>query len=119
MRSLFELVPLRVWYGNILESESADIAETVWYCMNCNKKQQEADRTVSGVKNFLRYMDDIVRTVNGDLGLVIEAANNLHPNLQFTIEELDSNGNLAFLDLNVNVDSHVVGTQNPLIPAPF
>ena len=29
----------------------------------------------------------------------------MHPNLQFAIEELDSNGNLAFLDVNVNVDS--------------
>ena len=50
-------------------------------------------------------MDDLVRTVMGDPGLVLEAANKLHPNLQLTIEELDSNGNLAFLDLNVNVDS--------------
>ena len=43
------------WYhlkrGNISESEYADIAETVWYCMTC-KKQQEADRTVNGVKVF-------------------------------------------------------------------
>ena len=50
-------------------------------------------------------MDDIVRTVKGNPGVVLEAANKLHPNLQFTIEELDSNGNLAFLGLNVNVDS--------------
>ena len=49
-------------------------------------------------------MDDIVRTVKGDPGVVLESAK-LHPNLQFTIEELDSNGNLAFLDLIVNVDS--------------
>ena len=50
-------------------------------------------------------MDDRVRTVKGDPEVVLEAANKLHPYLQFTIEELDSNGNLAFLDLNVNVDS--------------
>ena len=96
------------WYrlgcGNILESEYADIAETVWHCMIC-KKQQEVDLTVNGVKVFLRYVDDIVRTVKGDPGVVLEAANKLHPNLQFIIEELDSNGNLAFLNLNVNVDS--------------
>ena len=68
-------------------------------------------------------MDDIVRTVKGDPGVVLEAANKLHQNLQFTIEELDSNGNLDFLDLNVNMDSakrsHVVGTKNPLIPTLF
>ena len=69
------------------------------------KKQQEADRAEDGVKVFLRYVDDIVRTVKGDPGLVLEAANKLHPNLRFTIDELDSNGNLAFLDSNVNVDS--------------
>ena len=96
------------WYhlgcGNISESEYADTAETVWFCMFC-KKQQEADRTVNGVKVFLRYVDDIVRTVKGDPGVVFEAANKLHPNLQFTIEELNSNGNSTFLDLNVNVDS--------------
>ena len=54
---------------------------------------------------FLKYVDDIVRTVKGDPGVVLEAANKLHPNLQLTIEVLDNNGNLAFLDLNVNVDS--------------
>ena len=103
MRSLFELLPLRVC-GNILESKYADIAETVWYCLTC-KKQQEVDRNKNDVKVFLRYVDDIVRTVKGDPGVVLEDANKLHPNVQFTIEELDSNGNLAFLDLNVNVDS--------------
>ena len=68
-------------------------------------KQQEAEMTENGVKVFLRYVYDIVRTVKGDTGVVLEASNNLHPMLQFTIQELDSNGNIAFLDLNVNVDS--------------
>ena len=45
---------------------------------------------MNGVKVFLRYVDDIVRTVKGDPGVVLEAAKKLHPNLQFTIEELDS-----------------------------
>ena len=63
----------------------------------------------------------IVRTVKGNPGVFLEAANKY---LQFTIEELDSNGNLAFLDLKVNVNSgkkksHVGGTKNPLIPVPF
>ena len=60
---------------------------------------------MNGVKVFLRYVDDIVRTVKGHPWVVLEAANKLHPKLQFTIEELDNNGNLAFSDLNVNVDS--------------
>ena len=58
-----------------------------------------------GVKVFLRYVDDLVRRVKGNPGIVLEAANKLHPNLQFTIEELDSDGNLSFSELNVNVDS--------------
>ena len=48
--------------------------------MTC-KKQQEAYRTVNGVKNFLIYVDVIVRTVKGNPGVVLEAANKLHPNL--------------------------------------
>ena len=50
-------------------------------------------------------MDDIFRTVKGYPGVVLEAANKLHPNLQFTIEELDSNLKMAFLDLNAKMDS--------------
>ena len=51
---------------------------------------------------FLRYVDNTVRTIKGDPGIVLEAAKKLNPNLQLTIEELDSNGNLA---LKVNLDS--------------
>ena len=72
--------------------------------MACRRKQQEADRTENSSKVFFRYVEDIVRTVKGDPGVVLEAANKLHPNLQLTIEELDNNGNLVVLDLNVNVD---------------
>ena len=50
-------------------------------------------------------MDDISRTANCDTVAVLEAATKLLPNLQLTIEELGGNGSLAFLDLNVNVDS--------------
>ena len=55
--------------------------------MHCSQKQQEEYRAENGVKVFLRYVDDIVRTVKGDPGLVLEAANKLHPNLQFTIKK--------------------------------
>ena len=52
-----------------------------------------------------------VRTLKGNPGVVLEAANTLNPNLQFTIEELDSNGNMAFFVLYVNKDS----TRKPSI----
>ena len=59
---------------------------------------------------FLRYVNNIVRTVRGNPGVVLEAATKLHPELQFTIEELDSNGNLAFFDLIVKLDSRKLVT---------
>ena len=51
-------------------------------------------------------MNGIAKTVRGNLGVVREAAIELHPNLQFTIEEIDINVELAFLDLNEYSDSH-------------
>ena len=68
-------------------------------------------------------MDDIDRTVKDDPEVVLEAANKLHPKLQFIIEELDSNGNLAFMDLlsrwTQEKRSHAGGFKNPRITAPF
>ena len=55
-------------------------------------------------KLFLRYVDDIVRTVKGDPEKVLRAANLLHPNLQITIETPNTNGKLAFLDLQTSID---------------
>ncbi|XP_063713937.1 uncharacterized protein LOC134841828 [Symsagittifera roscoffensis] len=69
------------------------------------KEQRDQEKPTENVKAFLRYVDDIVRTVKGDPDIVLKAANELHPNLKFTIENPDSNGDLAFLDLNINVDS--------------
>ena len=68
------------------------------------QKQQEADRAENGVKVFLKYVVDILRTVKSDPGVVLEAANKLLPNLHIAIEELDSNDNLTFFGLNNNVD---------------
>ena len=82
------------WYhvkcGDISDDEYRIIGETVWYCRKCiairdkNKSEQQ-------VKLFLRYVDNIVRTVKGDPEKVLRAANLLHPNLQFTIETPKTN----------------------------
>ena len=53
---------------------------------------------------FLRYVDVKVRTVKGDPEKVLRAANLLHLNIQFTIETPNTNGNLAFLDLQISFD---------------
>ena len=55
-------------------------------------------------KLFIRYVDDIVRTVKGDPEKVLWAADLLHSNLQFTIETPNTNKNLAFLDLKISID---------------
>ena len=52
---------------------------------------------------FLRYVADIVRTVESGPSCVLDDANSPHPNLQFTQEENFSEGNLPFQDLNINV----------------
>ena len=57
------------------------------------------------MKVFLRLGDVMVRFERCDPGVVLEAANKLHTNLQFTIEELDTYGILAFLDLSFLLDS--------------
>ena len=43
------------------------------------------------------------RTVRGEPSCLLDAPNSLHPNLQFTLEKTNSEGNLPFLDLNINV----------------
>ena len=55
-------------------------------------------------KLILRYVDDIVRTVKGDPEKVLRVANLLHSSLQFTIETPNTNGELAFLDLEISID---------------
>ena len=49
------------------------------------------------------YVDDIVCTVKGSPLDYFEYANSLHNNLQFTFETENDNGDLTFLDLNINV----------------
>ena len=89
------------WYhlkcSNVSDKEYEQISEMVWYCKRC-KEQRDQEKPTENVKAFLRYVDDIVRTVKGDPDIVLKAANELYPNLQFTIENPDSNGDLAFLD---------------------
>ena len=52
---------------------------------------------------FLRYVDDIVRTVRGDTKELLDTVNNPHPNVQFTLETTDDKNSLPFLDMSINV----------------
>ena len=95
------------WYhvkcGDISDDEYRNVIETVWYCRKCIAIR-EKNKSVQQAKLFLRYVDDIMRTVKDDPEKVLRAANLLYPNLQFTIETTNTNGNLAFLDLKVSID---------------
>ena len=62
------------------------------------------------VKMFLRHVDVILRTVRGEPSCFLGAAKSLHPNLQFTLEKTNSEGNWPFLDLNINVSQGRGGT---------
>ena len=56
------------------------------------------------------YVDDIVRTVRDDPSCVRDAANFLHPNLQFILEESNLEVKLPFLDFSINVSQNRVVT---------
>ena len=73
----------------------ASINEIVWYCESCYRAKNKEKYTPQ-VKMFLGYVDDIVRTVRGKSSCLFDAANSLHPNRQFTLEETNSEGNLQF-----------------------
>ena len=71
------------WYhvkcGDISDDEYRNMSETVWYCRKCIAIK-EKNKSVQQPKLFLRYVDDIVRTVKGDPEKVLRAVNLLHPN---------------------------------------
>ena len=52
---------------------------------------------------FLRYVNDIVKTIRVDKKDLLNGVNNLHPNLQFTLETKDDKTSLSFLDMSINV----------------
>ena len=69
----------------------------------CLENDQTDINHSSATKVFLRHFDDIVRTVRGDTKELLDAVNNLHPNLQFTLETTDDKNNLPFLEMSINV----------------
>ena len=79
--------------------------DVVWTFTYCNN-QQIVGR-YEEMKLFKRYVDDIICTVRGDPDENLKFANSLHNNLQFTLEKVNMEGNLAFLDIKVNVSSKI------------
>ena len=97
------LICYHVKCGDISDDEYRNISETVWYCRKCIAIREKY-KSVQQAKLFLRYVDNIVRTVKGDFEKMLRAAKLQHPNLQFTIRTPNTNGKLAFFDLQISID---------------
>ena len=68
----------RNWYhlkcGKLSDDVYASTTEIVWLCESCCRvKNKEKD--TSQVKLFLRYLDDILRTIRGEPSCLLDAAN--------------------------------------------
>ena len=72
-------------------------------CSFCRENDQTDINHWSETKVFLRYVDDIVRTVRGETKQLLDEVNNLHPNLQFALETTDDINILPFPDSSINV----------------
>ena len=84
------------------EIKSLPSQTTNWQC-GCQAKDSALVETPNA-KAFGRYVDDILRSAkvsNIDRKLE-EVSNNLHPNLEFTIETLNDNS-MPFLDMEVQL----------------
>ena len=86
----------------ITDTEYQTMQEIVWICSYCAEKGRKEDTLE--LKLFKRYVDDIVCTVKGNPLDYLEYANSLHKNLQFILETPNGSGDLAFLDLNINLN---------------
>ena len=82
------------WYhlkcGKTSYDVYASITEIVWYCESCCRAKNK-EKDTPQVKLFLNYVDDIVRTVRVEPNCLLDA-DSLYPNLQFTLEETNSEG---------------------------
>ena len=87
---------------DITGTDYKTMQDIVWICSNCSEKGTKED--TQELKLFKRYVDDIVFTVKGNPLDYLESANSLHMNLQFTLEKPNVSGDLAFLDININVN---------------
>ena len=85
----------------ITDTEYQTMQEIVWICSYCAEKGRKEDTLE--LKLFKRYVDDIVCTVKGNPLDYLEYANSLPKNFQFTLEKPNGRGDLAFLDLNINL----------------
>ena len=62
----------------ISDEEYKSISEKDCFCKLCNARR-ECELIITGVKLFLRYSDNTVRTAEGNPSVVLLAVNKVHP----------------------------------------
>ena len=84
-------------------------SQTNWLC-GCQLKDSTPIATPDA-KVFGRYVDDILRSAKvSNIERILEVSNNLHPNLEFTIETLKDNA-MPFLDMEVRLLNGKIDTS--------
>ena len=87
----------------ISSTEFDSMKKHFWMCSFCRQNDQTDINHSYQTKVFLGNVDDIVRTVRDDTKELLDAVNNLHPNLQFTLETTEDKNCLPILDVSLNV----------------
>ena len=88
---------------NIYDKFYAKMKDMVWYCCNCQITNKIDSEPGTERQLLLRYVDDIVCTVNGEPDTLLRRVSTLHRKLEFKVEKSDENGNLAFLDMTIKL----------------
>ena len=86
----------------ITNTEYKTMHELVWMCSYSAEKGTKED--TPEMKLIRRYADNIVCTVKRNPLDYLEFSNSLHKNLQITIQRPKGSGDLAFIDLSINVN---------------
>ena len=68
-----------------------------WYCTHC----LGSDSMYAAPRIGFRYVDDVLRTSRESPDTILQKCNQLHPNLEFTIEFLDQERAIVFLDMKI------------------
>ena len=79
--------------------------DMVWYCSNCQKFKKLDSEPETERQLFERYVDKMIWPLNGEPEILLRKVNTLHRKMEFTVEKPTENGNIAFLDMNINVNS--------------
>ena len=88
----------------------------VWFRSHWSPKTE----LVIDRKFFARYVDEVVWTTKSTSDEMLGKANAFQENLHFTLEGVDGNGELAFLDMCISEENkisvHAIGTVSQQIP---